>query len=414
MTWTDQNGITYTFDDAKFTAGINLSQYNGPWEIEIPRSIKYQDHDYSIISFDNKGRCPLFKSIKFSEDSLVSHINFVFTRKISIPPLIEEVDNRTLCGIKDLNEIEFSEKSKLKCINLGMLAESQITNIFIPSSVTKIHSCSILDDFKNLQKIEFGPNSKLQKIERYTFINASINTISIPSSVKEIDEFAFCNCKNLQTIEFPINSELKTIRKRAFSGTSIQKIEIPFQVENLDKEFFVNANQLITIDVAEDNPHYSVVDGLLLHHKEVLMFANRDLKTISIPSYIKEISNNAFENCKYLKEIKFQANSNLEIIQSKAFSKAGIEKIEFPVKLKHINSNAFDECTNLKSAEFPQNSEIYLIDSGAFRSLGIEKIEIPPNAALIGDYAFDNCQKLTNVEFHPNSKLLFIGIYAFQ
>ena len=98
MTWTDENGIKYIFNNDNSTAEINLCDYHGPSEIDIPKSVKYQNHDYSIVSIDNKyaygHRCSLFKSIKFHEDSLVSSIIYVFVKKIKIPPLIEDINSK--------------------------------------------------------------------------------------------------------------------------------------------------------------------------------------------------------------------------------------------------------------------------------------------------------------------------------
>lgn len=52
---------------------------------------------------------------------------------------------------------------------------------------------------------------------------------------------------------------------------------------------------------------------------DVIIFADRDIQTVKIPSYIKQISGGAFCGCEKLKVIEIPPDSKLQIIGEYAF-----------------------------------------------------------------------------------------------
>ena len=87
MNYTDQNGIYYSFDKEKSTATADLTKYNGQDNFEIPKYIKYEDHEYAIIGIKSTVYSGYkFKSIDFADGSLVTNISNIRTEKIKIPP----------------------------------------------------------------------------------------------------------------------------------------------------------------------------------------------------------------------------------------------------------------------------------------------------------------------------------------
>ena len=121
---------------------------------------------------------------------------------------------------------------------------SDITDVWIPNTVTSIGKCS------------FGACS-------------SLNYITIPGSVTEIGPAAFYGCSALKNVILP--SGLKLIDENLFWGcTSLTSVTIPAGVTSIAEEAF----------------------------RECLV-----LPSIIIPSSVTEIGNRAFEDCTSLKSI---------------------------------------------------------------------------------------------------------------
>lgn len=81
------------------------------------------------------------------------------------------------------------------------------------------------------------------------------------------------------------------------------------------------------------------------------------IESISIPSNLKEIQDEAFSNCQYLSKFKIPNIS----------------------KLKHIGKCALSECVELKQFNFPSNSKSITIDNEILSDSSIENISIPSN-----------------------------------
>ena len=93
-----------------------------------------------------------------------------------------------------------------------------------------------------------------------------------------------------------------------------------------------------------------------------LIFSIRNIKQITIPTFIKTICSYSFCEFKQLKEIDIPNNSQLEIIDSNAFKNSSIESILIPNSIKKIEGHAFSHCFKFKSIKFDKNSSM-LVDS---------------------------------------------------
>ena len=131
---------------------------------------------------------------------------------------------------------------------------------------------------------------------------------------------------------------------------------------------------------------------------DILLFGNRNIKEISIPSNIKIISPYAFDHCEKLRKVEIPPNSNLQMIKKNAFSYTKIQEIFIPSKVLKIGKNAFSECIELKKVEFAPNSNLQIIGHFAFKKSNIECISIPSKVAAIYETTFWQCKNLRNIE----------------
>lgn len=112
-----------------------------------------------------------------------------------------------------------------------------------------------------------------------------------------------------------------------------------------------------------------------------------NITSVSLPSSLKLISNNAFNGCTKL------------------------EKISIPNNVTTIGDSAFVDCVSLKSINIPQG--ITVIEYKTFMGCeSLTSITLPSTIESIGNYAFSGCEKLASINF-PKS-LKEIGICGFE
>lgn len=118
---------------------------------------------------------------------------------------------------------------------------------------------------------------------------------------------------------------------------------------------------LTTIQVSKKNELFQYLNDKFLIGKEnkndetfsILYFVRRDIdKVLAIPSYINKMAPFSLSFLKNVKEIVFEENSKLEVIQDGCFAYSPIERIIVPRKTQKICKDAFIECSKLTAVEF--------------------------------------------------------------
>ena len=136
------------------------------------------------------------------------------------------------------------------------------------------------------------------------------------------------------------------------------------------------------IDIPESINGYSVTTIA----ESAFALCNK-LKTVSIPSSVKEIGSYAFKGCYSLKSIKI------------------------PEGVTEINKATFSFCTSLNSVVLP-STLIKINDSAYSHCMNLEEITIPKNVISIGNSAFFNCYNMKNVKIYNDN--VEIGLDAFR
>lgn len=147
---------------------------------------------------------------------------------------------------------------------------------------------------------------------------------------------------------------------------------------------------------------------------------NTTIKSISIPTTVTRIGNDAFNNCSTLKTIDFKGSSNIAIGDN-AFRNTQISRIEFPAKAT-LGKGTVSECAKLSSVTLPTNlTEIPERTFSQCKSL--QYLQIPATVTQIRDEAFygdsalaltiDNVTKTPNTSFILPNGVTSIGNNAF-
>lgn len=148
------------------------------------------------------------------------------------------------------------------------------------------------------------------------------------------------------------------MEKNAFYRASVESLLIPSCFSGFEKgwnhSFSVNQ-----ITISPGNLYFknceeneNMIVGKSNANKDdydILVFASKNIKEISIPSFITQIG-------------------------SYSLSMSFIQKILIPSQITHINEHAFDYLARLHHVEFPLNSKLEIIEKYPFYCSNIESI----------------------------------------
>lgn len=169
-------------------------------------------------------------------------------------------------------------------------------------------------------------------------------------------------CKYLKIVDIQTDSKIECFDELCLVFSQIEKLYIPSKCVFFGRGWCFNINTLNEIIISPDKPNLKYLDN---NHKIILgksdenidefdsiVLTCRDIKEIIIPSFIKTIKSFAFENCKKLVNVEFPPDSNLEVIETAAFSDTSLERITIPKKVYKMQDDVIDMSANLKQIEF--------------------------------------------------------------
>lgn len=152
---------------------------------------------------------------------------------------------------------------------------------------------------------------------------------------------------------------------------------------------------------------------------EEAFLGRRYITSVTIPSTIESIGDNAFEGCynsgdgQGLKTVVFSGESKLKTIGKHAFSSCcALESISIPSSVTKIGEGAFIYCYKLASVNIPEGVD--KIEKETFMSCeSLTTVTIPASVDSIMGHAFGKCEKLKPLKL-PVGDLVYIGEGAFS
>ncbi|OHS93793.1 hypothetical protein TRFO_02300 [Tritrichomonas foetus] len=238
--------------------------------------------------------------------------------------------------------------------------------------------------------------------------------IDIPSAVlyeddlfiiKDIGPRIFENTE-VEEIAFLGDSSVNTLKRDVFFSKTLKKVTLPLMIEKLECGWCNFTLSLNEIAIDDNHPSFIVENGTLYKKdKTILYFVPRKTRSFIVPSSVKIIAAYAFEQCRRIRKIEFEPNSNLEHLYPWAFSHSRLKTITLPKSLKTIGYDAFFYCKKLREVEFEADCKLKEVLYGAFKDSSIEEIELPPTVVKIGQSAFENCEYLKNVKLYSDHEV---------
>ncbi|QUB91193.1 leucine-rich repeat domain-containing protein [Prevotella denticola] len=336
--------------------------------------------------------CPVLKRFTVDEN------NVTYSGKDDI---IYSKNQEKLILCPTAKEGEYDIPEGTKSVEEKAFYNSHLKKVNFPSSLESIGNESFR--FSYLEQLDFGENSHLKHIGSIAFSDCKDLTgnVTIPATV-EVAEGQLFNYTKISSIHIAAGSKLKriawggfmymgeleqfifdgensleSIGERAFDGDSkLKKIEIPSGVTTIDNSAFINTPSLETVTFKEPATITFIGKGA---------FGNSGIKSITLPESVKEIKEQAFDNCKNLKTIRIPKNVN------------------------NIETGAFNFCEKLENFDVAPDNETYSSVDGILCSKDKKTLKTFPAGKAdsrytslpyfekIGAYAFYNSKNITNI-----------------
>ena len=212
--------------------------------------------------------------------------------------------------------------------------------------------------------------NKPQK-DKLLFFPPGKATLELPSSLKNVTSGVFRHCKNLSVIS-------GIGRTWTDLNAFLRMGEAPDTVVGFSYSPYVDGDTTyasIGCDNHGGNGFLTIPDtigGYAVGKISYGVFQDRtEIRTVKLPSSLKEISDNAFKGC------------------------TGLESAELPSGLKKIGRDAFGGCTALKSVTIPAGVET--MDEAFLGCQSLETVTIASGVTKVGYRTFETCVSLKSV-----------------
>lgn len=251
---------------------------------------------------------------------------------ISLPLSLIEIGEGALSSTP-ITQITIPES--VTVIGLGAFSNCDgLTAVTIPTGVKTLSSYA----FSNCDNLNTANVSNISTINQYTFAHCTkLQNITVSENLSEIKESAFNGCLALQSFTF--GNKLTSIEENAFRCSGLTSIDMA-NCSNLKKIGAWAFAECTALTSATLNDNTAEIG-------EGAFFNDIALKNLNIPSA-----------CKYLSDYILKGTCNLDTstISSSSVDSIGayalmgwtqITVITLPSSIKHIGSNAFEDWTGL-------------------------------------------------------------------
>ena len=359
--------------------------------------------------------CEKLKNVNFSECTSLHTIgNSAFCNtgleSIKLPASISNLGEAAFIQCKQLKNADLSSCNELTAINNEVFNEDEsLSSVKLPSSITSIGNCAFRACA--LQNIDLSQLS-LTEIGNSAFgSNSALKEVKLPKSLETIENEAFSACEVLSSVDLSICTSLKRIGELAFNSTAITSVTFPDSLETIDKNAFNKCESLNEVNWPT-NSKLTTITGFSgctalpvdVYNASVKLpgvtaigeqaFEGCSFESVEIPSNIKEVGAEAFQNSPNLKSLTIKPG--LKTIGDSAFSICALEgTLDIPGTVKRIGKYAFSgKISGLNIAD-----GVETIEECAFNScdgLAGKTVVLPESVTMIGCGAFGDCSTEEN------------------
>ncbi len=290
------------------------------------------------------------------------YINGKLLENLRVPESIGKIKQYAFYGYSKLNRFEITGSSLI----IGYNAFS--TNC----KNMEIHAETLEDWFS----VKVDPDAHFDNYCNPMRCDATLyiggkqpEEIVIPEEVESIPSYAFQNCYSLKKITIPATTK---IGYRAFSDSGLREVIIGSLTEKIEP-----------VKIIAGNPFDNCVK----------------LEKITLGYGVKSIQSEAFYKFSNLKEVVFY--SGIEEIGKRAFYDTSIRSVTIPSTVKRIGENAFAYCDYLADVTFGDvvgvKSDMVIEDYAFWKCAKLTNVTFNSGVKKIGESVFYKSNQIENV-----------------
>ena len=244
--------------------------------------------------------------------------------------------------------------------------------------------------------------SSLLKIGRQSFSKCeNLHDITIPASVTYIDFMAFAECENLESIDIP--DSVTEMANSVFADCSkLTRINIGVGLERIG--FTQNTEggsiSLVEINVAEGNPNFASLDGVLYNKNITKLIAFPCGKSsVTIPDTVTSFAEGAFWNAVALETLDIPDS----VTQTGGGMPTYATKLTSLTIGKGLTSFSLDDCPNVTSITISEENKYLKFENGVVYS---QVFKFDPSYGQVPDYLILDyaCKDITELTIPDSVK----------
>ncbi|OHT17625.1 hypothetical protein TRFO_00893 [Tritrichomonas foetus] len=382
-------------------------------EIADPNNIEYDEKrniiktvlDYQVND-DDEHECEI-KYIK-AHPEVIENISYCHPENDNVDDDFYETNYESIFLTVFSNAEVVKIPSKISEIGRFAFNQSNIRTVrFNQDSIVSRFNLYSFAHCQNLQKLNLKC-TYITEIPDYCFISSSLKQIILPKEIHRIGRFSFA-CTKLKKINLAFTN-VEIIDDYAFYEVELQTLTIPKTIKKLGSYFYNRKNDNNEEEEEEEEKEEEEVEEE--EEEEEMDDYEKENKIIILkkPSQLEIIESFAFTKSEIS---EFEIPSSVKFIGAYAFSTTFLTSIKIPKNITSISEGMFCDCPNLENVEFEDISSISFIGEKAFQGTFLSSFTIPPNVIAIPDNCFYMCSSLANVDFSLSNKLVSIGKNAF-
>ena len=323
----DFEGCEYYLTSLTIPSNVTSISYSGEYGNHSggPTHLESIKVDPENTVYDSRQNCNAI--IETRKNTLVFGCS-----KTTIPNDVKIIGNYAFNGCRDLTSISIPEG--VESIGYCTFESSGLTQVSLPNSVSHIDTYAFRytpwEESQPEGVIYVGKVAYMYKgtMPQNTSITIKDGTIGIAGGAFDGD---FTGSKNLTTVVIP--NTVTTIGRYAFNGTKLSSVVFPESVYRMGLSVFGNTpwletqpNSIIYIGKVAygykgkiTDPNISIKDGTRCIAGDAFCYLD-DLVSVSIPSSVEYIGEQAFWNCNNLVSITIDKQEPLEILSAATFT----------------------------------------------------------------------------------------------
>ena len=387
--------------------------------VYLVRNSTADEYDYTPATKQYTGDVKSWKCGATSDDNVTAELNTT-TGVLTIKGTGSMKDYTSRASVP-----WYGSRAQIKLVriadtvtNIGSFAFSgcsNLTDINIPESITKVGDNAFLQDFK-LASVDMSSAINLTELGTNAFAMCTgLTEVNLAPNLVTIGSSAFYSCTLLPKVILPQN--VQRIGDNAFGGcTSLKSVTIPKGVIYMGTLMFQNGTPLETVYLY----HNSVADtygeypenitkvyldekgnvwnvGTKGHETDVTASFDSETGTLVISGSgaMADFTTNSCPWKAYSSQIKKAiVNEGVTRLGNRAFyDTESLSSVELPNSLTSIGEMAFGGTINLKNVSLPNG--LSELNDKAFMDSGVENVDLPSTLTKLGTRVFQNTELKT-------------------